>query len=147
MCPHRAQVREELELESQAEQGILGSCGRGGVVPLRPAHGAEQHGIRRAAGVQRRGRQRRTGLVDGLATDRLLVPRHAEAEALAGRIGAATRDATHLWADAVAGQVGDAVLPHAPLPVLTMAACRARAAARASAATGWTAISLLTAAR
>ncbi len=46
--PHRAQVREQLEALAQAQQALLRARRvRVGRVPLRPAHGAQQHRVRR----------------------------------------------------------------------------------------------------
>ncbi len=77
--------------------------------------------------------------------------RDLEAEPHAGGVDAAARDVADLGADPVAGQVGDAMLPHGWLPAGvgtgSAGSRRWRAAATASAATGCSAMSLFTAAR
>ena len=148
---HRTQVREQLERRSQAEQRVLRARGCRRVIPSRAADRAEQDRIGGAAGVQGFVRQRLAGGIDRRTTDLALVPAHLEPEPGPGGIDAASRHVADLGPDPVAGQVGDAVLPHGWLPAGvgtgSPPARRWRAASTASAATGCSAISLLTAAR
>ena len=147
----RAQVGEQLEGRSKAEQGVLGPSRCRRVVPPGPPDGAEQHCVGPSAGIQGLLRQRLSRCVDGGAADQVLVPAQLESEPQPGGLDAASRDVADLGPDSVAGQVGDAVLPHGWLPAGVGTGSppprRWRAASTASAATGCSAISLFTAAR
>ena len=111
-----AQVGEQLQGGSQAEQRVLGPGRCRGVVPLRAAHRSEQDGIGGTAGVEGGSRQRLTGRVDRRTADELLVPAHLEFETRSGRLDAASCHVANLRADPVAGKVGHAVPPHGWLP-------------------------------
>ncbi len=146
-----AQVGEQLERRPQAEERVLGPRRRRRVIPLRAAHGAEQDSVGGTAGVEGGSRQRVTGRVDRRAADHLLVPGHLEFEPHSGGLDAASRHVADLRADPVTGKVGHAMPPHGWLPAGVGRGSpperRCRAASIASAATGCSAISLLTAAR
>ena len=86
-----AQVGEELERRSQAEQRVLGPGWCRGIIPLRTAHGAEQDGVDGTARLEGGSRQRVTGRVDRGTADQLLVPAHLESEARSGGLDAASR--------------------------------------------------------
>ena len=99
----RAQVGVEAETPAQPEQALLGPrrVGVGGI-PLRPADGTEQDGVRAPAGLQHLVGQRRPVGVDGGAAGQVL----AELE-LVDRLQQAARRGNDLRADPVAGQQGD----------------------------------------
>ena len=75
------QVGEDAEPLAKGEQTLLGSDFARGVVVLRRAHRAEEHGVTRLAGGERRVSQRGAVIVDRLAADRL----HVELERVAMR--------------------------------------------------------------
>ena len=103
----RAQVGEDAEPLAQRQEALLRPDLAVGIVPLRPAHGAQQHGVARLARGQRLVGQRRAMPIDRAAADRLLV--ELEGVAVRRRDGLehppALRD--HLRADAVARQQHD----------------------------------------
>ena len=142
-----AQVGEELERRSQAEQRVLGPGGCRGIIPLRTAHGAEQDGVGGTACLEGGSRQRVTGRVDRGTADQLLVPAHLESEPRSGGLDAASRHVADLRADPVAGKVGHAVPPHGWLPAGVGTGSpperRCRAASIASAAIGCSAMQLV----
>ena len=72
--PDRAQVGVQAEALAEAEQALLGARRVGvGRVPLRPADGAEQHGVGVAAGLEHLVGERGAVLVDRGAADQALV--------------------------------------------------------------------------
>ena len=158
--PHRARrarvtgrrFANSSSADRRPSSASSGRVGADGSSQRRAADGAEQHRVGRAAGVQggrrqrprpsRRWPRRRPSCSSQLTSN----PNRS-----AGGLDAASRDVADLGPDAVAGQVGDAVLPHGWLPAGVGTGSppprRWRAASTASAATGCSAISLFTAAR
>ena len=104
MHAHRAQVGEHLERGAQPEQAGAGALVTGEVVPFRSADGAEQHRVRGPGRRQALRGQRCARLVDGAATDEVLLDDDVDARACRG--GAQHRDRLvgDLRPDAVAGQ-------------------------------------------
>ena len=102
--PDRPQVRVQAEALAKAQEALLGArrVGVGGV-PLRPADGAEQHGVGRAAGVEHLVGEGRPVRVDRGAADRMLV----ELE-VPDRLEQPRGRGEDLGADPVAGQDHDA---------------------------------------
>src|SRR6185369_6185773 len=104
---HRAQVREDAEPLAQREQAALGPLLRARVVPLRPAHGTEQHRARRLAVGERLVGERRPVAVDGAATHEPLGELELVAEALGDELQHLHRLGGDLGADAVPRQHDD----------------------------------------
>src|SRR3990172_3647205 len=102
-----AQVREQAELLADAQQAPLGPAVHGQAIPLRAAHGAEQHPLPLARPVQDRVRERHAAAIDGGAPDRRLLELETEAEARRDGLEDAARLARHLGPDAVAWQDED----------------------------------------
>ncbi len=103
--PDRAQVREQAELLAEAEEPLLGAGRvRVGGVPLRPAHGREQDGVRAPAGVEHLVRERRAVGVDRSSAHEPLV----ELE-LTDRVEELARRGHDLGPDAVTGQEDDSL--------------------------------------
>ena len=105
----RAQVRVQAEAAAQGEQGLLGANGRAGVGPFRPAHGAEQDGVRRVARLDVLGSDRDPVRVDRDAAGEDLRPDGVEPEPPPGRLDDPPRGLDDLGADPVARDRGDPV--------------------------------------
>ena len=106
--PYRPQVGEQAEALAQAEQTLLRAwCVGVGRVPLRPAHGAQQHGVGCAAAFQHLGGQRDPVLVDRDAADRRPLDLEAGIEPGRERVQELQPCPDHLGTDPVARQDDD----------------------------------------
>ena len=111
--PHRPQVGVEAQPGAQAEQALLRPrlVGVGGVPP-RPAHRAEQHGVRAGARRQHLVGEGRAVGVDRRPADEVLVPGDGQPVVGGDRVHDLARDLHHLGADPVAREQGDRHLSH-----------------------------------
>ncbi|MNJ54906.1 hypothetical protein D3C77_503680 [compost metagenome] len=82
----RAQVGEQAQLRTDLQQAALGANVALDLVPFRPANGAEQHGVGLACTFQGLVGQRHAVLVDGGATDHIVLQAEAELELVVGQL-------------------------------------------------------------
>ena len=115
MHAHWADVGEHVELAAQLEQSGLTAVLATEVVPRRSADGAEQHGVRIAARIERLVGQRGAVLVDRAAADHMHVDADLRISGGAHAGQHAERGVDHLGADPVAREHDD-VCRHADTP-------------------------------
>ena len=113
---HGAQVGEQAERLADRQQALFRAHLRVRIRPLRPADSAKQDRVGGLRGVQRVGRQRRAGGVDGSTADQLLVEAEVMAVATRDRAQDVDRGSGHFGADAVTGQYDD-VSVHGAIPL------------------------------
>ncbi|MCY1357379.1 hypothetical protein D9M69_438690 [compost metagenome] len=100
----RAQVGEQAQLRTDLQQAALRADVALDLVPLRPAHGAQQHGIGLACALQGLVGQGHAVLVDGGAADDVFGQFEAELELVVGQLQDLDRFGHDFRADAVAGE-------------------------------------------
>src|SRR5215467_3967935 len=108
----RPQVGEEIELLAQAEEATLGPLLLGQVVPLGPAHRAEQDGVAPRAEGEGGGRERLAGGVDGSAADDGGLELEGDASRASHYLEYLARLGRHFLSDAVSSQDRDLVRRH-----------------------------------
>ncbi|MNN05255.1 hypothetical protein D3C81_1180090 [compost metagenome] len=82
----RTQVGEQAQLRADLQQAALRADVTLDLVPLRATHGAQQHGIGLARTLQGFVGQRHAVLVDGRATDHVVLQAEAELELVVGQL-------------------------------------------------------------
>jgi len=107
MHADRAQIGVNAELFAQAEQALLGSLLRIGIVPPRTTHCAQQYRVRRSTDVERLARQRSSASVESAASNQTVTQLEAVAKTLTDGLKNAHAFCDHLRTDPVAGENGD----------------------------------------
>ena len=110
---HGAQVGVQTQTLADAKQASLGTRGVGvGGVPLRAAHGSQQHGVGGLSGLERFLRQRIARGIDGGAADKRIGAGELRVVLRAHRVEHLHALSDDLRADAVARQRANVVLRH-----------------------------------
>jgi len=92
---------------AQGEQPLLRADRRGGIRPARPAHRAQQDGIRVLAGTQRAIGQGRAGRVNGATAHQCFLEVKSVAADVGNALQYALRRSDDFGADAITGEDGD----------------------------------------
>src|SRR6266581_4025454 len=107
---NRAQIGEEAKSLAKSEQRRAGAklAVRGGIIPFRSAHGAEEDRVRGFAEAQRLRAQRQAVRIDGRAAHDIVDIVERDASANRRSIQHPSGRSGHLWPDAVSGEDDDA---------------------------------------